>query len=226
MAPKYPNQQLKSVTMELFFPGRLEALGCLGQIQRDVEHELTHLFVPNIQVGEAPALRPFQLRNEAGTRSLALAVNQISYIAFNEYPGFTAFREEGLPILLSALERLQVSKIARVRYLYENEVGLQDQDGFEVGSLFPGVLAVGAPTRVLPPFHSAAEWLLSRDQVGFDARIEGSSPVLKVAVSSAAKGPISLNQIRDAIDRTHQQANALFEALISPAFRNLISEEA
>lgn len=225
MAPKYPNQQLKSVSMELFFPGQLEVFGCLGEIQRDVSGDLTQLFVPNIQPGEAPALRPFQLRNEAGTRSLALAVNQASFIAFQEYPGFEAFRDEGLPILARALERMGVRMLTRVRYAYENEIGLPDQGGFDVGSLFPGVIAREAPSRVLAPFHSSADWVLSGDQVGFQAQIDPAGSALTVTVSSAAKGPLDAGALKAALDRVHGQAIELFEKLISAEFRRVISEE-
>lgn len=184
------------------------------------------LFVPNIQPGEAPALRPFLLRNEAGTRSLALAVNQASYIAFHEYPGFEAFRDEGWPILVRVLERMHVRTLTRVGYSYENEIGLPDQEGFDVGSLFPGVIAREAPRRVMAPFHSSMHWILSGDQVGFQAQIDPAGSTLRVTVSSMARGDLDVGSLKGTLERVHRQAVELFEKLISDEFRKLISEEA
>jgi|GEM_PF-4158179 len=228
MPPKYPRQQLKSVSIEVFFPGQLEILSRFGQIQREVggSSQLSQLFVPNVQAGEPIALRPYQLRDVEGTRSLALAVNQVAYIAFDDYPGFESFREEALPKIRGVLESVEVENLSRVRYLYENEVGLQDRSGFEVSGLFPGVVPAGViGAKVLSPFHSAAEWLESEDLVGFNARIEGSDPVLKVGLFASATGALALEGLEAAVERLHGRATHLFEAIISDQFRSLISED-
>ena len=46
--PQYPNQQLRSVSLETFFPGRFSMLAGLERLQSRVGSELPNLFVPNV----------------------------------------------------------------------------------------------------------------------------------------------------------------------------------
>lgn len=227
--PKYPNQQLRSVSLEAYFAGRLGAVAVFGAVQDAVAAKLPLLFVPNVQPGEASALRPFQLRDPDHKRSLALAVNQVTYVAF-EYPGFEAFRDEAIPLITEALGTIGVKRLNRVVYRYENEVGVtRESDGsIPLRRVFPNaipaVLGSGNCRTVDATFETRWEDTGSHGVQGFHARVEPANggDALKVSVFAAMENT-NLDALNGAAAKAHGIAFALFESLISEEFRNLIS---
>ena len=231
--PKYPNQQLRSVSLETFFPGELGALSALGKLQEAFRARFPNLFVPNVQPGEAVALRPYQLRDPEQTKSLALAVNQATFMSFG-YPGYDAFSAEAIPAVAQALAALKPVKLNRVVYRYENELGLaRDAEGaLGVERIFPAIVPrifaegdLAGPTKAI---NTATEHAWRSDELagarGFHARVEdiGTSLVFKITVFGAVEG-CAVQHLAKATKVAHEVAVGLFEALISPAFRDFIS---
>lgn len=226
--PKYPNQQLRSVSLETHFPGELSYFGQLGVIQEQVRDRLPNLFVPNIQPGEAVALRPFQFRDQ-DRAALAIAVNQATYVSY-AYPGHSAFVAEANPILRAALESVGPTLLSRVTYRYENEVGLE-RDGagcVGVGDIFPGILLPALSVDLTRAVNLAVEhaWVEGdRGGIrGVHARIEEglAGPVLRVAVLASVEA-VQLDDFEPAVSKAHELAFNLFESLISDDFREFIS---
>jgi len=227
--PKYPNQQLRSVAVEVYFPGKLKALARFGEIQDAFADRLPLLFVPNMQPGDALALRPFQLRDVRQTRSLALALNQVSFIAF-EYPGFQEFQKEVAAIVPNALRALDVQTANRVVYRYENEIGLsrEDDGSLPLGRIFPGVLPVASgfssPMSLDTRFERAFVFGSHQGTCGYHARIERTDgvEVLRVGIHAAVE-ECELTAFDVAMKASHHVAHDLFEKLISEEFRRFLS---
>lgn len=231
--PKYPNQQLRSVSLETYFPGELRALSALGNIQDAVRETFPNLFVPHVQPGEAPALRPFQLRNADQSKSLAVAVNQATYVSF-AYPGHTAFATEAVPILAIALNALKPSQLNRVVYRYENELGLsRDAEGsLGIERIFPAIIprvfAEGPLAGPCMAVNSALEHVWQEHgrsgACGFHARAEGTgiTTVLKITVFGTVEN-CAIADLDKAAAAAHRVGVGLFEALISTEFRDFIS---
>lgn len=227
--PKYPNQQLRSVSVETHFPGQLGVYGVLGAVQTAVKAMLPNLFVPNLQAGEAVALRPFQMRDPEQRRSLAVAVNQVTFVSF-DYPGYDAFLADALPMVSAALGLIKPDKLNRVTYRYENEVGIaRDADGWLLlDPTFPGIVPAvfsGSPVRAI---NSASEHRWQEGEFagarGFHARIEEERgvSVLKLSVFGSVEGP-DVSDLKAATDAAHRVGFGLFESLISDNFRQFIS---
>ncbi len=231
--PKYPNQQLRSVSLETYFPGELGSFSRFGAVQEALRESLPNLFVPNLQPGEPVALRPFQLRDVEQTKSLALAVNQATYVSFR-YPGYDSFAAEAVPMVAGALAHLNPTKLNRVVYRYENELGIAREAKGELGieRIFPGVISnvfvqgdMAGPAKAL---DTAVEHAWQADGFegarGFHARTEnvGSSLVFKLTVFGAVEG-CAVADLDRAAATAHRVGISLFEALISPAFREFIS---
>lgn len=233
IGPKYPNQQLHAVSLETYFHGELAALGALGRIQRLVRDDLPNLFVPNAQDGEPLALKPYQLRSVDQKKSLALAVNQATYISY-DYPGYSSFREEALSRLEPALKEFGVSGLNRVVYRYENEIGLgrSDQGTLAVDALFPGIfpnaLVAGASgmTRTINSAYEEVWRANGRSGIkGFSARVEEQGPagvILRVGIVGSIE-TFDRMDLGAAADEAHDVAVSLFENLISESFRKFIS---
>ncbi len=231
--PKYPNQQLRSVSLETYFPGELRSLSAFGAIQEALRGSLPNLFVPNLQLGEAVALRPFQLRDAEQTKSLALAVNQATFVSF-AYPGYEAFAAEAVPAVAYALSELKPGKLNRVVYRYENELGIarEAQGALGVGRIFPEILpkvfSEGDLAGSAIAINSATEHAWQADGLmgarGFHARTEdvGNSLIFKITVFGAVEG-CAIADLERATAMAHKVGIGLFEALISPAFREFIS---
>ncbi|GMV15496.1 MAG: hypothetical protein AMXMBFR56_37200 [Polyangiaceae bacterium] len=227
--PKYPNQQLRSVSLETYFPGRLSVYGVLGEIQASVERTLPNLFVPNLQPGEPAALRPFQMRDAAQQRSLAVAVNQVTFVTF-KYPGHESFIDEALPIVSAALDRIRPPTLNKVVYRYENEVGIarDEAKGLAVDVTFPGVVPGVFGGKQSRAINAAYEhgWNANGLQGahGFHARTEdeGGVMVFKVTVFGSVEG-CEISHLATATKEAHRVGLELFEALISPGFRDFIS---
>jgi uncharacterized protein (TIGR04255 family) len=223
--PLYPNQQLKSVSIETFFGGQLSVLGGLADVQARFREELPQLFVPNAQEGEALALRPYQLRNAKSTRSLAIALNQATYIGF-DYPGFQEFFDEALPVLSEALNLLGISDLQRVAYRYENEIGIARDERLR----FP----IGSVLRLEMPAWCGSEFteidfgwqcLWEKGQIGTTVRIEHANgfDVLKISLVAVVvpAGPVAL--LSDHVKLAHNEARVRFESMITEEFRKYIS---
>lgn len=232
--PKYPNQQLRSVSLEAYFPGRLGMYAALGRIQERVEEHLPTLFVPNAKDGEANALRPFQMRDVDGQRSLAVAINQVTFISF-KYPGYDAFAAEAVPVVQSAIESLGSPKLNRVVYRYENELGFARQDAATlVAAAFPGIrIPVLSEGPLAGPFlrmDASYEHAWKKDRFngvrGFHARAEEGAgmPVFRVTVYGTVEDCMPDN-LAAATSAAHSVSIELFEALISDSFRDFISTE-
>lgn len=231
--PKYPNQQLRSVSLETYFPGRMRVFGVLGDIQAAVEHSFPNLFVPNMQPGEALALRPFQLRDTSQARSLAIAVNQVTFVSF-AYPGYDSFSAEAVPLIRTALDMIEPRIMSRVVYRYENEVGLEREPG---GSLaferaMPGVVpevfksdAHKGPARAInAAFEHGWEEGGQQGARGFHAWTEdsGGMTVFRMSVFGSVEG-CNVAELEQATAKAHEVGESLFEDLISDQFREFIS---
>jgi len=231
--PKYPNQQLRSVSLETYFPGRLNVARVLGDIQDLVEDRLPNLYVPNLVPGEAPALRPVQLRDSPLRRSLAVAINQATYVAF-DYPGFDAFARESVATLSAALAKIRPRKLNRVVYRYENEVGIgRDENGIlPLDRLFPGLIPqvfAGTPdSGRMKTANSSCEQAWEDDGYrgvrGFQAMIEdtGNLTVLRIMIFGAVEDT-QVSTLRESTDLAHRVGVSLFESMISQEFRTFIS---
>lgn len=232
--PKYPNQQLRSVSLEAFFSGRLDAFTAFGRVQALHAERLPNLFVPNLQPGDAAGLRPFQLRDAAGRESLALALNQVTFVSF-DYQGYEQFAMDATKLVGSALDALGSPRLNRLVYRYENELGLaKNPDGsIPIERVFPGLRPNSLPglCRALDAQYDHL-WTadLQRGGVGYQARLdtEGVGEVLRVSVFASVEAldgspGVVPERIVEACAEAHRRAHELFEAIISDEFRTFIS---
>lgn len=225
--PRYPNQQLRSVSLETFFRGRLDAPARMGDVQRAFEDSLPNLFVPNVQPGEALALRPYQLRDAPPeTRSLALSFNQATFVAF-EYPGYEEFRAEALDVLGKALELLGVEELTRVVYLYDNAIDIPvTKDGSLPLHLllnldFPDWLGSSGFAQLDLEWRRVWEHgfvmgkLFQEEQ---DGRV-----TLRMLLRAVAEPAGAATNLPELVKATHARAFELFDSMITEHFKAFLS---
>ena len=230
--PKYPNQQLRSVSLETFFSGRLRAMSAIADIQERLRGTYPNLFVPNASLGHAPALQPYQLRDATGRKSVAISVNQASFVIF-DYPGHQAFLREALDVLPEVHRAIGVDALDRVVYRYENELGIgRRAPANPVALAFPGVVPTvfaGDPARTRG-LNSTAEQTWKEapwtGASGFQVQtqdIEGTT-VLRVVVFGTVEA-VDAGRLPEAARKAHEMGVGLFESLISDSFRQFIESD-
>lgn len=228
--PRCPNQQLNSVGVETYFSGRFSAVANLPLVQDRFGDRLPNLWVPNSKDGAATDLQPYQLRDDAQTEALAIAINQVAYVCLNNYPGYAAFSESAVDVLTETLGLLGVTELQRVAYRYKNEIGIsRDDEGLlpidrilELSGL-PKWCGLGA--------YSALDIGFSRPwdhgSVGLEISVEGSSPqeVLRVAIVAMyiPAGPCS--DLAKFTSDAHDEAFACFDGMITSGFRAFLESE-
>jgi len=225
--PRYPNQQLRSVSVETFFRGRLDAPARMGDVQRAFEARLPNLFVPNVQLGEALALRPYQLRDKSPeTRSLARSFNQGSYVAF-DYPGYEAFSGEAVEVLARALELLGVDDLTRVVYVYDNAIDLPVGEG---GRLplhlllnldFPDWLGQDDFAQLNLEWRRLWEPGFVMGKM-FQEEHDGGL-TLRMLLRAVAEPGGDAKKLAEQVQATHARAFALFDSMITDRFKAFLS---
>lgn len=159
-----------------------------------------------------------------GRETVALALNQASFIARKPYKGFSAFRSRCLELLPQILGALRVTNLARVVFRYENELGVQREDG--------GVLPLGKLLNVHPAcdttppeftsfqLESIRKWAHGRlhTNVWVDSRPEtGDTLRFNIAAEVVPAGDVK--DLERLATTAHDEARAYFERLITDDFR-------
>lgn len=224
--PRYPNQQLRSVSLETYFPGRFSVASGLERVQERYERDFPHVYVPNVQQGEPLTLRPHQLRSADGSESLAVSLNQATYISF-AYPGATVFIARACRLLTTVLEECKVPDIDRVIYRYENEIGISPVEG---------AIPVGKVLKLpLPEWSEASRGLVDLD-VGWTRRSthgqlalravshrSNTGTTLNITIASIVRPAGKVECLETFAQLAHDDASQCFEGMITDDYRKLIS---
>lgn len=222
--PKYPNQQLGAVSLETFFPGSLRAVNRFELVQDAFAQDFPNLFVPKVEDGEPIAMRPLQLTSADRGKVIALAVNQATFVE-REYGGHETFLDEAVSTLERVLSLVELKRLNRVVYRYDNAISL----GREDDGLYPvhRVFSLGSPL-----FGNAgvANFDLTWCQPSANGRLHvdmlleqqrGPNAVLRASI--AAEVPCSgPSELRERAEQAHADAVEMFESTITNQFRDLI----
>lgn len=224
--PEYRNQQLRSVSLETFFPGQFSVYTGLADVQREVRERMPHLFVPNAQPGMATALRANQFKSQDQREALAVALNQATYVSY-DYPGHVAFIDDAVGLLARTLELLRIDELNRVVYRYENEIGI----GREENDLLPLNRILRMPSTEWCGFDALLgvdlNWnrawegghLLTRLSVEEEP---GTAPVLKLILAAQVSPAGSVERLRSFAEAAHSVARKCFDSMITDDFRAVL----
>lgn len=222
MAPKFPNQQLRSVSLETFFPGRFATTTAWPTVQELLSDSLPNLYVPGDRPDQAPALRPYHLRNVEGTRSLALAINQATYVAL-EYPGFEAFVGEAVPLLERVHREVGVTKLTRVAYRYENAIGVSRSADGALG--LANILKLDLPAWLgadgFRGLHLEWRRIWAHGEVYGSVLQEGEPghDVLRISIAADVR---DADRLAEAAALAHERAYDTFDGMITDTFRSFL----
>ncbi len=226
---RFKNQPVRAASLETFFPGDLNVLARLGEVQRRFRGQFPNLFVPRVVVDEALPLRPYQLRPTDGRKSLAVALNQATFVSF-EYPGHAVFIDEATSTLDETLRLLEIDVLNRVVYRYDNEVGLAR--GEERSLAIGKVLSLQLPTIASDPTlfrELRAEWTqaTARGEIRVSIEVEarGNVDVLKFSIAATVARRVEVSSLRACASEAHDDALEGFKRLVTASFFESLEED-
>ncbi|MBL9027445.1 MAG: TIGR04255 family protein [Myxococcales bacterium] len=220
--PDYPNQQLRAVSLETFFQGRFAVFSRLEQVQARHSGRLPHLFVPSSREGEAPALRPYHLKSEDQRESLAVAINQATYVSF-DYPGYPVFVERALELIGSSLDIFGVNELTRVVYRYDNELAVSREKNSSL--VLSDILKFSLPDGSTADVQSVdLQWSRPWPSGVLGGRVwteqdKQGVEILKLSIFAGVQPGRSLGELAQTAAASHEAARATFESMITDKFR-------
>lgn len=117
----YPNSPLAEVVFELRFPGA-PAIECRrDEYFATIRGDFPTVWVPNAEVGKAPALQPYQFKSEDDAETIMTAINRFAY-STKRYGGFVKFKPRALELARSFCEQFGIAKLNRIGLRYINIV--------------------------------------------------------------------------------------------------------
>lgn len=142
---------LIEATIEVRFHGDARVDAIRGNFQEAIVEEFPLLFVPEVTLGESPALVPYRFQNQDGTRTVALAINSLAYLT-KQYPGWATFQRDFLGYWGEFTSRAQPRGIGRVGMRFVNQFD---------GELYEHLDLDGAPEYLAPLRNATCDFLRS-----------------------------------------------------------------
>lgn len=225
---RYPNQQLKLVSAEVYFAGRMSTLLRLDELQQALLPQFSNLLVPISRNDLAPALQPYQLTTEGGAEAVSVAVNQIAF-AMTQYPGFQNFGSRAEQLISDALKLFGIGSIDRVVFRYENEIGVQKSpDGAvpvrDVFKLGMEQWCEGQPITLVDfRWNTKLDRGIQFGHLRTEDHPTGS--LIKLSVGAIVMPAGESTNLREYLALAHDRAVACFERVITDEFRAFISQK-
>ena len=227
----YPGAPLRAVAMEVYFPGLLDAVARLGELQRKHFQELGRLYVPRTELAEGADLdrhRPVLLLGK--DRGMAVANDQVAVITYDYAKGYDELVRWGLPMLREALDTVGVlGALTRVRFRYENLIDAGTDGTVDLGRFFRIVLprGPGATPTVASGVHLAWRQVWPGGFVSVDLSVDDEpgddgDDVLVVSIVAERPGPLALADLEEALGQAHAMALWTWEELITDEFRETL----
>ncbi len=193
------------VTAELRFPGDARIPAWRAQLQQRIRSDYPNLLVPHAKPGEAPAMQHFRFANEAGTRSVDVAIHSLAVMT-REYPGWRSFRTDVLRYWGLLRDDLGVQRLTRIGLKYVNH--------------FPGLPSLSTASRgIYGVFTDAARYhrsvtVLDTGDVQLILNLEipeGGSPV--TVDLDAFRQELQAQEVETVLERLHNVVEREFAAV-------------
>lgn len=231
-APKtrelYPGAPLRAVAMEVYFPGLLDAVARVAELQRKHWAEFPRLYTP--PAAAPPGADPQPLLLLGQDRGLAVASDQVAVITYDYADGFDELARWGFPKLREALDAVGVlGDVGRVRFRYENLIDTGTDGTVDLGQFFRIVLprGPGATSDVQSDVHLAWRQVWPNGIVSVDLSVDeeggdGGEDVLVMSIVAERRGPIAVAGVEAALREAHEMALWTWEELITDEFRETL----
>jgi uncharacterized protein (TIGR04255 family) len=215
----YPRAPLRAVAIELNFKPLLDAVQRFGAFQRRHSQTFTRTRLADPEESRDANL----LLDEAGSRGVGISPSSLSFVTYSYDSGFEGFTEWSEPLMMEALDLLELSSFSDVAYRYENVVEMKiDQRVMSVEDILRFQMPKHPSVAASPPSTLVVTWTQSwpRGEVTVDVGCFGEPSVhTHVDISARCKGPLTRDELVDAIREAHRMGRLTFEEMITSDFR-------
>ncbi len=227
----YPNSPLIEVIFEIRFPGEP-----IVECRRDIFYDLVRadystLLVPQTKEGSFVALEPYRFEKNDGSCGIMLALNKFSFYC-RKYPGFVSFKKEIIQLLWKFRKAYpQVDKLNRTGFRYINIIPFTREEG---------VVPLDSFLKLKLQMPKAIPERYNNISVGLSAKTKGGSITTRIETLAAAdksgeailldfdyakEEGLSIKNIKQYLDESHNYSRQLFEDLITDNYRMFLRGE-
>lgn len=227
----YPNSPLIEVIFEIRFPGEP-----IVECRRDIFYDLVRadystLLVPQTKEGSFVALEPYRFEKNDGSCGIMLALNKFSFYC-RKYPGFVLFKKEIIQLLLKFRKAYpQVDKLNRTGFRYINIIPFTREEGVVPLDSFLK-LKLQMPKAIPERYNNISVGLVAKTKRGsITTRIETlaaadkSGEAILLDFDYAKEEGLSIKNIKQYLDESHNYSRQLFEDLITDNYRMFLKGE-
>jgi uncharacterized protein (TIGR04255 family) len=128
MTEIFKNAPLVQAIFEVRFSGEPAIESRRHEFYDLVRSEFPKVYVPTVQAGEAPSLKPYTYKNEKESDELNVGLNRFSFITL-DYPGYQSFRGRFLKYFVPFRQIYGLSKLNRTGLRYVNHIPVLREKG-------------------------------------------------------------------------------------------------
>lgn len=226
----YPNAPLVEVVFEIRFAGE-PAVEC----RRDeffalVRQDFPNLWVPNIEIGKAPALQPYHFKSEDDKDTLMVAINRLAY-ATRDYQGFRAFAPRALRLTRRFCSFFKLTSLKRTGLRYIDVIPFVREGGtIPWGRYF--TIELRSPAILNGNFVNMS--------LAFESRYDGGSLTTRIACAQspdeskevfildfdfAKTGPLAVAKLQEYLSESHDRTKRVFDAILTEDYKAVMRGE-
>lgn len=129
MGKTFKHAPLKEAVFEIRFPPDLYAETKRADFYNLIKKDFPQIFVPIAGPAESFALKPYDFKNNDGTKLIKYSINRFSFHTQEYSKGFEAFEEECLKYTNLLIDFLKIQTLDRIGLRYINEIPVIRRDG-------------------------------------------------------------------------------------------------
>lgn len=219
------NAPLVEAVFELRFPGEPAVSSGLDRYYDTIRGDFPQVFVPNAQPGVAPALQPWEFKNNKACRWVSISINSFA-VHVRDYENYQDLRSLALPLAERFCEQFRISDLTRVGARYINRIVLLREPGqpipladyLNIGFLLPAIV----DTSTMEDIH--LQFATRRDDaqlvVGLHhVREQPAQPEhLVLDLDCGIVNNVSSARLAQHLDAVHEKVEDLFAALAAEAY--------
>jgi uncharacterized protein (TIGR04255 family) len=227
-----PNAPLVEASFEMRFPGEPIVLTRIHDYFQDIRKEYPALYVPNAELGVAPALQPWEFKDVDAKRCVAVSVNSFSYRVGN-YVDYADFRANAVPLASQFAEQFKIKQVTRLGARYVNSIAvlrLPEQplnlaQYMQIGLQLPSIVDTNRLEDIHLQFATRTEQLQVGVTLHHQQGRKGTPENLILILDCALVGGINISNLEASLDSVHAQIEDLFQALAAEPYMRYMKEE-
>lgn|GEM_PF-7064495 len=221
------NSPLVQAALEITFAREPCVLTRIDEYYNFIREEYSALWVPNAQLGVAPALQPWEFKNQSGKRSVGISVNSFKYHV-DDYIDYDDFRQNALPLAQRFFDMFGIQRMNRLATRYVNNIALlrlpeqplRLKNYLNIGIDLPSIIDGSSLEDIHLQFSSRQ----ADSQVVVNLHHQASQPgvieSLVLVLDCARVDDVFAENLPNDLDKVHERTEDCFAAIAAEPYMN------